>query len=91
MAEFHEISLPFTTSTWMALRSAIMLAKKKMPGGESPAVTLENFLRSIKKGSKKFREVIDRSVYQSRSVQDITVVSGFSRIVDTTLPNEIII
>jgi hypothetical protein len=42
-----------------------------------PPSSLERFLRSIKKGSKKFRDVIDRSVYQSQSVLDITVVNGF--------------
>jgi hypothetical protein len=47
MAEFHDMSLPFTTSTWMALRSAIILAKKRMSDSECPAVSLENFLRNI--------------------------------------------
>jgi hypothetical protein len=34
--------------------------------------------------------VIDRSVYQSRTVLDISSINGFSRIVKTTIPNEII-
>jgi hypothetical protein len=35
--------------------------------------------------------VIDRSVYQSRSVLDTSLINGFSRIVNVATPNEIII
>jgi hypothetical protein len=91
LGEFHTMNLPLTVSTWVCLRSAILLARKKMAKCESVPVTLDRFLRGIKKGSKKFREVIDRSIYQSRSVLDITPVNGFARIVKTTIPNEVVI
>jgi hypothetical protein len=84
------MNLPFSVSTWVCLRSAVFLARKKIAKYNSPPMTLANFLKGIKKGSKKFREVIDRSVYQSRTVLDITTVNGFSRIVKSTIPNEIV-
>ncbi len=91
LGEFHTMNLPHTVSTWVCLRSAILLARKKMAKCESVPVTLDRFLRGIKKGSKKFREVIDRSIYQSRLVLDITTVNGFARIVKTVIPDEIVI
>jgi hypothetical protein len=34
--EFREMNLPFNTVTWMALRSAVILAKKNIPTTDSP-------------------------------------------------------
>ncbi len=91
LGEFHTMNLPLTVSMWVCLRSAVLLARKKMTKSDSAPVTLDRFLRGIKKGSKKFREVIDRSIYQSRNVLDTTTVNGFASITKTTLPNEIVV
>jgi hypothetical protein len=56
--DFHEMNLPLTIATWVGLRAAVLLARKKFPPA-MPPLTLDKFLKSIKKGSKKFREVID--------------------------------
>ncbi len=88
--EFREMNLPFSIKTWMVLRSALILAKKEIAPSDNQLVTLDRFLRGIKKGSKKFREVIDRLVYQSRTVLDLTTVIGFARITETQTPNLII-
>jgi hypothetical protein len=85
------MNLPLSVATWIGLRSAVLLARKKIIPCDALPVTLDKFLKGIKKGSKKFREVIDRSVYQSRSVLDISVISGFSRITKTPNQTEIII
>jgi hypothetical protein len=85
------MNLPLSIATWIGLRSAVLLARKKIIPCDAQPVTLDKFLKGIKKGSKKFREVIDRSVYQSRSVLDITVVNGFLRITNTPIQKEIII
>jgi hypothetical protein len=64
-AEFAEIGLNFTTSLWMMLRSSMLLAKKKFSSVETKKdQPLSVFLSKIKKGSKHFRSVIDKSVYQ---------------------------
>jgi hypothetical protein len=89
--EFHLMNLPLSVSTWVGLRSAVLLARKTINQCDTQPVTLDKFLKGIKKGSKKFREVIDRSVYQSRMVLDITIVNGFSRITKTPIQTEIII
>jgi hypothetical protein len=85
------MNLPLSIAAWIGLRSAVLLARKKIIQCDAQPVTLDKFLKGIKKGSKKFREVIDRSVYQSRSVLNITVVNGFSRITKTSIPTEIVI
>ncbi len=89
--EFQSMNLPLSIAAWVGLRSAVLLARKKIIQCDTQPVTLDRFLKGIKKGSKKFREVIDRSAYQSRFVLDITVVNGFSRITKTPIPTEIII
>ncbi len=83
--------MPLTIATWVGLRAAVLLAKKKIIPCDNPPVTLENFLRSIKKGSKKFRDVIDRPVYRSRSVSEISVANSFARITNTALPSDLIL
>jgi hypothetical protein len=88
LPDFHAMDLPLSIATWVGLRAAVLLAKKKIIPCDNPPVTLENFLRSIKKGSKKFRDVIDRSVYQSRSVSEISVANSFARITNTALPSD---
>jgi hypothetical protein len=59
MDDFRAVNLPFSMVTWMALRSAIILAKKNIPITEAPPRSLDLFISRIKKGSKAFRYVID--------------------------------
>jgi hypothetical protein len=59
LGDFHSMNLPLTVSIWVCLRSAVLLARKKMTKSDNAPITLDRFLRGIKKGSKKFREVID--------------------------------
>ncbi len=89
--EFQSMNLPLSIATSIGLRSAVLLARKRIIQCDAQPITPDKFLKSIKKGSKKFREVIDRSVYQTRSVLDITVVNGFSKITKTPIQTEIII
>jgi hypothetical protein len=87
MDDFREMNLPFNMVTWMALRSAITLAKKNIPIKEAPPRSLDLFISRIKKGSKAFRNVIDRSVYQNSRLTELTVLNSFAEITDTRLPD----
>ncbi len=44
-----------------------------------PLKSIEEFLASVKKGSKKFRDIIDKSVYEynSTDMQDLTSIRSF--------------
>jgi hypothetical protein len=91
LTEFADMQLPLTYALWMQLRSAVLLARKQIEGRTLVPVSLMKFLTSFKKGSKKFREVIDRSVYQCSSVLDLTVVNSFATITKTTPQPELIV
>jgi hypothetical protein len=85
--EFRAMNLPFNINTWMSLRSAIILAKKNIPATDTPPLSLHTFLQRIKRGSKAFRNVIDRSVYQHNKLTDLTVVNSFAEITQTNRPD----
>jgi hypothetical protein len=87
--EFRGMNLPFSMNTWMSLRSAVILAKKNIPSIDTPPLPLDAFLSRIKKGSKAFRNVIDRSVYQNSKLTDLTVVNSFAEITRTNLPDDL--
>jgi hypothetical protein len=91
LTEFADMQLPLTYALWMQLRSAVLLARKKIEGSALVPVSLIKFLASFKKGSKKFRDVIDRSVYQCSSVLDLTVVNSFAAITKTNPQPELIV
>jgi hypothetical protein len=87
--EFRGMNLPFSMNTWMSLRSAVILAKKNIPSIDTPPLPLDAFLSRIKKGSKAFRNVIDRSVYQNNKLTDLTVVNSFAEITLTSRPEDL--
>jgi hypothetical protein len=91
LADFAAMRLPLTCSLWMQIRSAVILARKSMIDSPVAPITITRFLSSFRKGSKKFREVIDRSVYQNSTVLDLTVVNSFATITETNPQPEIII
>jgi hypothetical protein len=45
----------------------------------------------IKKGSKAFRNVIDRSVYQNSNLSELTVLNSFAEITHSKLPESLIL
>jgi hypothetical protein len=50
--EFQLMNLPLSISTWVGLRSAVYLARKKIAKCDSPPVILANFLRGIRKAQR---------------------------------------
>jgi hypothetical protein len=91
MEDFRVMNLPFSMVTWMALRSAITLAKKSIPVLDTPPRSLAMFISRIKKGSKGFRNVIDRSVYRNNRLSELTVLNSFAEITNTRLPDTTIL
>jgi hypothetical protein len=69
----------------------MLLAKKKFSEDETKKdQPLSVFFSRIKKGSKHFRNVIDKSVYQDYSITDLPVLSSFCEIVGLPVPDTII-
>jgi hypothetical protein len=94
--QFRDDGITFPVSTWMKLRSAILLAKKnfaEVETGPDPPPDLQSistFLSRFKKGSKPFRKIIDLSTYQGQSLTDLPVLRSFSDICHVNVPNETI-
>jgi hypothetical protein len=75
----------------MMLRSSMLLAKKKFsPVDTKKDQPLSVFISKIKKGSKHFRSVIDKSVYQDYSITELPVLTSFCEIVNLPIPDTII-
>jgi hypothetical protein len=80
MAEFASDGLVLTVSLWMRLRSALLLFKGNLhpiPDADEQPKSVEYFLSRIKRGSKPFRTVIDKSIYQNQAVTELPVLISF--------------
>jgi hypothetical protein len=90
MAEFASDGLVLTVSLWMRLRSALLLYKSSLqplPVSDERPMSVVHFLSRIKRGSKPFRTVIDKSIYQDQAVTDLPVLISFCKIVDLQVPS----
>jgi hypothetical protein len=96
MDDFANQGLCLTAAVWMQLRAALLLAKKRFAETTRPEATartgqsINTFLQRFRKGSKPFRNVINRSIYQYDSVTSLPVLTSFCHIVDIPIPSEII-
>jgi hypothetical protein len=96
IAEFASDGLVLTVSLWMGLRSALLLFKGNLISLQEnvivnePPKTIEYFLSRIKRGSKPFRNTIDKSIYQYIPVTELPVLVSFCNIVGLSVPPPII-
>jgi hypothetical protein len=92
ITQFEQLNLHFTWSTWMRLQSSLMLARKnlekRMPSLEPEATpqSINQFLSRFRKGSKPFRNIIDRSIYQKTCITELPVLVSFCEIVKLEVP-----
>jgi hypothetical protein len=95
LTEFAEMSLPLTQVVWVRLRSALLYAKERFRNNNNnataplPSKTIDEFLGTVKKGSKKFRDIIDKSVYNNTDARNLTSLRSFCDIVDLPLPDTV--
>jgi hypothetical protein len=89
-ADFLEMGLNFTQSVWMRLRSALSYAKVKLHE-QNPVMiipmSVQRFLDSFKKGSKKFRIVMAAQPINSMETSSLVTVTSFSNITETPIPS----
>jgi hypothetical protein len=74
----------------MRLQSALLFAKKNNNYGTDPQMegkSVSVFLKKIKKGSKQFRQTIDKSRYLGDCPTNLTIVKTFSSITNTRIPS----
>jgi hypothetical protein len=89
IAEFGISDLQFSPAIWMRLRSAIMYAKNKLhepiPVHSTP-LSISSFLDSFKKGSKKFRKILDCARNSNVLLSSLVTVVSFAGITGTVIP-----
>jgi Reverse transcriptase (RNA-dependent DNA polymerase) len=92
LAEFHTDGLPFTLAGWMQLRACILHARdmlaKPDPVMENLNLPIEDFLGRFKKGSKKFRRVLDFDKIKSYDVTTARTVRTFFDLVNLPVPDK---
>jgi hypothetical protein len=59
---------------------------KNVVGTVEAAQSVRQFLAKVKKGSKKFREIISRTRYMGEDVTNLSIVNSFASITRTVLP-----
>jgi hypothetical protein len=97
MNEFAAMSLPLSQVGWIRLRSALLYAKEKFRHNMNfannipPPKSIEEFLGTVKKGSKKFRDIIDKSVYGQLDARDVSSVRAFCDITGLLIPDNVIV
>jgi hypothetical protein len=96
LEEFANIGLPLSQTLWLRLRAALLTAKVKcinnrMDVNNIPTPkTISGFLNTVKRGSKKFRDVIDKSVYNDINVTSSSTLKSFCEINSITIPDSCI-
>jgi hypothetical protein len=86
--DFHAATgIPISREQYSNIKTAYASAKKKFWKDGALAMDIEEYVRSFKKGSKKFRQVLS---YETKTydITKLTQVITLARITNTTVPPE---
>jgi hypothetical protein len=88
-ADFQRGGLPLTQAAWMQLRTCILHARDLLVKNDEhldkKSDTISNFL-SRRKGSKKFRYVLDLAINHNAQVTELRSVRTFFGLIDLPVP-----
>jgi len=87
--EFEETGLLLSNLVWLRLRNAITYAKKEMEKRidiKKESKSVHAFIRSFKKGSKKFRTVLTHNQNRNQDRTNLRTVNTFCVLTDTQVP-----
>ncbi len=85
--------IPFTQTTYFRLITVGNFAVQKYAdkvNSNGTSIELKTFVCGIKKGSKKFRKVLEHGI-QTPKVEELRVVQTFFRLVGTEMPDPAIL
>jgi hypothetical protein len=88
LREFHiTTGIPISREQYTKIKAAYASAKKKYWKEGAVAMDIEEYMRSFKKDSKKFRQVLS---YEAKAydITKLTQVNTLARITNTTVPSE---
>ena len=88
-AEFAESGIFLSAATWLRLQGALLTARNRYRNDDitqSACTTIDAFFNSIKRGSKKFRIILDRGSENLSNPTALRTVITFARLTDTVIP-----
>jgi hypothetical protein len=85
--QFQELGIFLTGTLHLRLQSAVLHAKKKYSKKSSikKEKTVATFLKSFKKGSKKFRSCFDANRIAENNILELHTVQTYTALVDTPI------
>ena len=88
--ELQEIGIRLSAATWLRLQSALTFARnrlRKSDDTDNLCKNIENFTPKIKRGSKKFRSVLDHSGWLNADPTNLRIVTTFSNLINAPIPS----
>ena len=74
---------------WIRLQSALLLARKRLrknDTSDSVSMSIEAFLDTVKKGSKKFHNILERTITSGSDPSNLCTVQTFTNLSNTPAP-----
>ena len=87
--EFREDGIELTAARWMWLQTALISARnrlRKNDDSDTNCETIENFFMHLKKGSKKFRSILELGKKAMADTLNLRTVTTFSNLANVELP-----
>ena len=89
VAELAQDGLPLQPACWLRLQAALHLARnrlRKNDESEQATENLDTFLSRVKKGSKKFRLILDACAFRNADPTNLRTVQTFAELTNTLPP-----
>ena len=87
--EFREDGIELTAARWMQLQTALISARNRLQkndDSDTNCETIENFFMHLKKGSKKFRSILELGKKATADTLNLRNVTTFSNLANVELP-----
>jgi hypothetical protein len=91
LAEFHTDGLPISMLTWFRLQlmaNNAIRSYTRIDNNKKKTILIENFLGNIKKGSKKFRIILDKKPDLDADPHNLRIVTTFMELTNTINQSE---
>jgi hypothetical protein len=83
--EFQEMGIPLTIAKWLTLSGALSEWKRSISLAD-PSFNIRNFIVSIKKGSKKIRNLYEEINYRQFDISGSVAINTFCGLIDCGIP-----
>jgi exonuclease III len=83
--EFQEMGIPLTVAKWLTLSGALSEWKRSVSLAD-PSFNVRNFIGSIKKGSKKIRNLYEEINYRQFNICGSVAINTFCGLIDCGIP-----